>query len=170
MKNRVAITTAYYFPFNFMIFGGCLLFMGIVLLIEFSYLGLLLILASLTIFTARYRLSINLIKQTYHDYLWIAGFKKGRKHHFNVITGMYINQNAYTQRVNARTTTMTIHGIEYNGYIRFDDQDVHLLSNDNKRKVLRKMKKIQEVLQGDIISSSSIKINSEIADYTKSDT
>ena len=170
MKSRINITTGYYFPFGAMIFGGCLIFLGLVLILDFrpwGWLGLLLIWAGFTTFTARYRLTINLVKQTYHDYLWISGFKQGEKKHFDAITGMYINENPYTQTVNSRTSTMTKHGIEYNGYIRFDDEDIHLLSDDSKSKVMRKMKKIQQVLQGNIVSSTSIQINSEIGDQDR---
>ena len=172
MNSRINITTAYYFPFGMMIFGVCLLFLGLVLILDFrpwGWSGLLLIWASLSIFTARYRLSINLVKQTYHDYLWISGFKPGEKKHFRVITGMYINENPYTQAVNSRVSTMTKRGIEYNGYIRFDEEDVHLISDDSKSKVVKKMKKIQNILQGNIVSSTSIQINGEIADYTKAE-
>lgn len=82
---------------------------------------------------------------------------------------MFINQNAYTQTVNSRASSMTKHGIEYNGYIRFDEEDIHVLSDDSKKKVMEKMKKIQETLKGNIVSSTTIQINSDIADYTKAE-
>lgn len=172
MKSRINISTAYYFPVGVMLFGLCLLFMGLALVLDYrpwGWLGLLLVWVSFTIFTARYRLSINLVKQTYHDYLWISGFRKGERKSFQAITGMYINENLYTQAVNSRTSTMTKHGVEYNGYIRFDEEDVHLLSDDSKDKVLGKLKKVQKMLRGNIVSSTTIQIDSKIADYTKAD-
>ncbi len=167
MKKRVDITTGFYFPTSVMIFAVLLVFFSIVLLTDYAIVSLLLILLSLTIFTARYRLTINLIDQTYHDYLWIAGFKKGESGKFDRIAGMYITENAYRQTVNSRISSMVKYGTEYNGYIMFDDQQVHLLSNDSKKKVERKLEKIQRVLKGDIISSTQISINSEIVDHTK---
>jgi len=170
MNARIDITTAYYFPLIMRIVAVGLIIPGVALLfapMNWWMAGLLLILLSLFILTTRYQLSINLVNQTYQDHLWIAGFKKGEKNHFNTITGMFVNQNAYTQTVNSRASSMTKHGIEYNGYVRFDDQDIHLLSDDSKNKVMRKLKKIQEALKGNIVSSTTIQINSEIADYTK---
>lgn len=170
MKARIDITTAYFFPLIIRIVAVGLIVPGVALLfapLNWWMIGLLLILLSLFVLTARYRLSINLVKQTYHDHLWIAGFEKGEKNHFDVITGMFVNQNAYTQTVNSRASSMTKHGIEYNGYIRFDEEDVHVLSDDSKKRVMRKMKKIQEALKGNIVSSTTIQINSDIADYTK---
>ena len=172
MEARIKITTTNYFPISAMIFGGCLFFLGLGLILDFrpwGWSGLLLVWASFIIFTTRYQLSINLVEQTYHDYLWISGFRKGQKQSFQAITGMYINENPYSQAVNSRASTMTKHGIEYNGYIRFDEEDIHLLSDDSKDKVIRKMKKIQEALRGNIVSSTSIQIDSEITDYCKNE-
>lgn len=167
MKNKISINLGFYFPFSMMFLGilGCV--SGLVLLIPRPLIALPLLLIGAIILSARYRVDISLTALTYHDYLWIAGFKKGKKGKFQSIDCLYITKTKYSQRVNSRISTMTKYGTQYNGYIRFDTDDVHLLSNDNKEKVVSKLRKVSEKLKGDIVVNSNISINAAIIDYSE---
>ncbi len=139
---------------------------GIVLMIINPLISIPLLLVGVVIATARYRLVINLTQLTYHDHLWVAGFKTGKKVNFGSIDSLFLNKNKYTQTVNSRVSTMTKYGTEYNAYIRFDVDEVHLLSSDSKSKVVDKLKKIKAKLEDDIITSTQLTINATIKDYT----
>lgn len=167
MKNKIYIQLGYYFPFSMMFLGilGCLA--GLVLLWPRPFIAIPLFLIGAIILSARYRVEISLTALTYHDYLWIAGFKKGKKGTFKSIECLYLTKMNYSQKVNSRISTMTKYGTEYNGYIRFDTDDVHLMSNDNKAKVVKKLQKISEKLKGDVVVNSNISINATIKDYSE---
>lgn len=167
MKNKIYIQLGYYFPFSMMFMALLACLGGVVLLLPHPIIGIALMIIGVIILTARYRLEISLTALSYHDYLWIAGFRKGKKGTFQRIEHLFITKRNYSQRVNSRISTMTKYGTEYNGYIRFDTDDVHLLSNDNKEKVVSKLKKISEKLKGDVVVNSNISINATIMDYSE---
>jgi len=169
MKNKIHVHLGYYFPVTMMIMGGVAVLGGTFLLLSSPIYGVLLMIAGSIVLTARYRLEINLTQQTFHDYLWIAGFRKGEKSNFQNIEFLFVNKRNYRQQINSRVSTMTKYGVEYNGHIRFDTDDVHLLSSDSKAQVVRKLKKISGKLKGNIVTSTNISINATIIDYSVSD-
>ena len=168
MKNRINITTAAYFPLPFVLLGMLILVtVGVWLSERYGSIGLLLIPIGIFIFAAHYRLTINLVGQTYHDHLWIVGFRKGTKEKFSRIDGMHLTANAYRQTFSNFTSSTTKRGTEYNGYIQFDGKNVHLFSDTSKRKVMSKLERIQSALQGNTISSTTLIVDSSIADHTE---
>ena len=170
MKKRIDITTAFYFPTPFIFLGVLIMIFAGVALLDYQQplISLLLLLISLTIFTARHRFTINLTDRTYHDYVWIAGLKRGKKEKFSTIAGMHLTESAYRQTTHAIISSTTQQGIEYNGYIGFDDHNVHLLSDKNKRRVMRKLRNLQSALEGSNIGhGTKTFINNCITDYTR---
>ena len=168
MKSRISIATSWYFPLPFIALGMLILTtLGIVLSEHYGPVCFLLIPVGAFVFAAHYRLTISLVNQTYHDYLWIAGFKKGQKEPLTSINGLFITENAYRQTFSNFTSSTTTRGIEYNGYIRLGEQNIHLLSETSKAKVADKLKSIQAVLEGNVISSTKLTIDSSITDYTE---
>jgi hypothetical protein len=167
MKNKIYIQLGYYFPLSMLFMAALACLAGIVLLLPKPVYAIPLLLVGVFIITARYRLEINLTNQTYHDHLWIAGFRKGKKGTFKSIEYLFLNKRNYSQQINSRISSMTKYGTEYNGYIRFDKEDVHLLSNDSKAKVVRKLKRISNMLRGNIVKSTQVTINATIMDYSE---
>ena len=102
MKNRISIFIAPYLPLPFVALGMLVLIaVGIWLADHYSPVIFLLIPAGLFLFAAHYRLTINLVNQTYHDHLWIVGLKKGVKVEFDHINGLHLTQNPYRQTFNS---------------------------------------------------------------------
>ena len=168
MRNRISIRTAAYFPLPFVGLAMLILLTVAIWLAErYGLATLLLIPAGLFLFAAHYRLTINLINQTYHDHLWIVGFKRGTKVKFSRINGMHLTQNAYRQTISSYASSMTKRGIEFNGYIRFDEADVQVINATSKRQVMRKLESIQRALRGNIVSSTTVVIDSHVTDHTQ---
>ena len=167
MKNRVRISLGYYFPFLMNLVAVLVCLAGIALLFVKPQIGAPLLILGAIVITARYRLEVNLTNRSYHDYLWVAGFKSGERGTFNHIECLYLNESKYSQQVHSRASTMTRYGTEYNGYIKFDTDEVHLLSDDSKRKVVKKLEKLSEKLRSNVVLSTDITINAEVLDYTK---
>ena len=167
MKNRISISIAAYFPLPFV--GLAMLIVvtiAIGLAERYGPLSFLLIPAGGFLFAAHYRLTINLVAQTYHDHLWIVGMKKGGKVKFNRIDGLHLTQNAYRQTVSSWASSMTKRGTEYNGFIRFDEEDIQVANATSKRTVMKKLLTLQRALRGNIVSSTTVVIDSHITDHT----
>ena len=168
MKNRISIHTAAYFPLPFVSLGMLVLItVGVILAERYGIISLLLIPVGAFVFTAHYRLTINLVDQTYRDYLWIVGLKRGNKKKFSRIEGMHLTENPYRQTFSNFVSSTTRRGTEYNGYIRLDEENVHLLSSTHKSKVSRKLQRIQTALRGNTVSSTHLIIDSTLVDHTK---
>ncbi|MGB3851569.1 MAG: hypothetical protein WA958_16495 [Tunicatimonas sp.] len=168
MKNRISISTAAYFPLPFVGLAMLILLTGAIWLAErYSPVSFLLMPAGLFLFAARYRLTINLVTQTYHDHLWIVGLKKGPKVKFSRIDGLHLTQNAYRQTISSWASSTTRRGIEYNGFVRFDEEDIQVANATSKRKVMHKLKNIQRALRGNIVSSTTVAIDTHITDHTE---
>lgn len=168
MKSRISIFTAAYFPLPFILLSILILItIGAWLSDRYGPISLSIVPIGAFVLTAHYRLTINLVDQTYRDYLWIVGFKPGKKEKFSGIGGMHLTENAYRQTFSNFVNSTTKRGIEYNGYIRFDEQNVHLLSDTSKREVMDKLKHLQNALQDDTIRSTTLTIDSSITDHTE---
>ena len=167
MKNRISIPIAAYFPLPFIGLAMLILVTIAIWLSErYGPVSFLLVPAGGFLFTAHYRLTINLVTQTYHDHLWMVGMKKGAKVKFNRIDGLHLTQNAYRQTISSWTSSMTKRGTEYNGFIRFDEQDVQVVNATSKRTVMEKLLNFQRALRGNIVSSTTVVIDSHISDHT----
>ncbi len=167
MKNRISISIAAYFPLPFV--GLAMLIVvtiAIGLAERYGPLSFLLIPAGGFLFTAHYRLTINLVAQTYHDHLWIVGMKKGGKVKFNRIDGLHLTQNAYRQTVSSWASSMTKRGTEYHGFIRFDEEDIQVANATSKRTVMKKLLTLQRALRGNIVSSTAVVLDSHMTDHT----
>ncbi len=168
MRNRISITLAAYFPRPFVALAMLILLtVAIGLARHYGPTTFLLIPAGLFLFTAHYRLTINLVDQTYHNHLWIVGFKRGGKVKFNRIDGLHLTQNAYRQTISSYASSMTKRGTEYNGFIRFDEEDIQVANATSKRAVMKKLSSIQRALRGNIVSSTTVVIDSHITDHTE---
>jgi hypothetical protein len=168
MRNRISIPIAAYFPLPFVGLAMLILLTTAIWLAErYSPVSFLLIPAGLFLFAAHYRLTINLTTQTYHDHLWIVGIKRGDKKKFSQISGLHLTQNRYRQTISSWVSSMTKRGIEYIGYVRFNEEDIQIANSTSKQAVMKKLARLQQALRGNIVSSTTVVIDGHITDHTR---
>ncbi len=147
--------TAGYFSTTVIIVGVIFSLVGLVLLASNIIGGLILILGGTIVFSTHYRLMIDFDKKIFHDYVWILGLKSGDKGKFDRIEYVFIKKNRVSQNMNMHVATTTIRKEVYDAYLKFSDEEkIHLLTKDNKKDVLAKLRELSTMLNVRIIDYS----------------
>ena len=156
MKMRTTdFKTSGYFPWTVIFLGLLLAFVGLLLLTKTIIVGLITLVVSLLILTTHYRLTIDFDNKLYHDYLWILGIKHGDKGKFETIEYLFIKRSAVTQKMNLRVASSSIRKEVFDAYLKFSENDkIHLMTKDNKKYLIQKIKTMASKLQLDIVDYS----------------
>jgi hypothetical protein len=154
--TRIDFRTSNYFP-DFIRLGGiALLFTGLLAFLTNVTAGIILCFIGFILVSSHYRLTIDFPEKIYRDYLWILGLKKGEARKFEHIEYIFIKRNMMSQTMNLRVASSTVTKYVFDGYLKFSEQDkVYLLSRDNKKNLIKKLKQI------------SAKLNVKILDYSE---
>jgi hypothetical protein len=143
-KNKVVdFKTSGYFS-GFIIVTGVLFVVVAVATLRNNVIvsGVLAVLA-LLIFTTHYRLSIDVEKKTYHDYLWILGFRKGERGTFESLDCLFVRKSRVSQKMQLRAVSSTVHKEIFDGYLKLSgDRRIHLLTADDKDSVVKFLKSV----------------------------
>ena len=151
--------TSGYFSGTMIFIAILLFFIGLLVVATHGLVGLLIPLISIIIFSTHYRLKIDFDNKVFHDYLWILGIKHGEKGQFDNIEYLFIKRSKVSQTMQLKAASTTIHRDVYDGYLRFSETNkIHLMTEDDKSELIRKLKVISE------------KLNSKIFDYSEGDT
>ena len=154
MKNA-EFKTSSYFSGIFIFLGIFLALIGLPLLFTSIVGAIILLLLSLIIFTTHYRLSIDFDTKTFHDYVWFLGFKNGEKGKFERVEYVFVKKNAISQKMQLKAANSTIRKEVYDGYLKFSEEEkIHLLTQDNKQDVVKKLREISAILNIKIIDYS----------------
>jgi hypothetical protein len=136
-----------YFSMMYTIVGGALAFISMFLVFINTVIGILLAVIGFVLLSTQYRLRIDLSNKTFHDYLWILGFKKGEKGTFDEIQYLYITKSKISRTMNLESLSSTIAGEEFNGYLKFsEDQKIHITSQESKSGTMKKLKEFSALL------------------------
>jgi hypothetical protein len=139
MKS-ISVNTGEYFPWHVKLVAGFIALAGITQVQSNLILGSVLILGGIIIFTTRYYFQIDMQNKRYRDGVSVMGLKLGDKKSFDAIEYLFIKSNKVSRTYNSRVTTKTIAGIEFDGYIKFsEDEKIHLFRNKERQIVLDKL-------------------------------
>ncbi len=153
--NIIDFKTSNYFSGVVIIVGVIFSVTGISILFANIIIGLVLLFASVIIFTTHYRLSLDFEKKVFHDYLWILGMKSGEKGNFEAVEYLFIKKSKVSQTMSVRVASATVRKEVYDGYLRFSEEEkIHLLTKDSKKGVEKKLRQISSMLKVRIIDYS----------------
>ena len=153
--NKIDFKISGYFSGTIIFFGVFVLVAGLSIFFVSQISSFILFFIGLVIFTTHYRLSIDLDNKTYHDYVWILGFRNGEKGKFSAIEYLFIKNSNVTQTMRLRVVSSTIRKEVFKGYIKFSEHDkIHLLTMDSKERLIKKMKAISARLKIRVIDYS----------------
>jgi hypothetical protein len=156
ISDSINIRTSNYFPLMARFGGIVFIVLGLLLVVVNIFVALLFVIGGLFVVTAHYRLKVDFGRGTYFDYSWVLGFKMGERGRFERIEYIYINKNKVSQTVRVRVASTSFDRYDYNGYLKFsENQKIHLRSDANKKTVVRHM----EVL--------AAKLKCQIRDYSE---
>lgn len=157
MKTKFNYNTQHYFPNNVKIIGILFLVSGLIVFTLGYYLpSILFLFLGMFIFITRYGIEIDIEKKKYTDYLSLFGFKNGQSKEFQTIESIYLNEGMKTTKMHLRGHATTLSKKEYNGYIKFsEDQKIHLLSSEKKNDVEK------------LLNQMCSDLNITLSDYSK---
>jgi hypothetical protein len=152
----VDFKTGWFFSRVIFFFGVFLAFMGIVGIISNLFLGIIILVVCVIIFTTHYRLNVDFDNKVFLDYVWILGFRRGDIKRFETIEYIFIKTSKVSETMHARIASTTIRKEVFDGYLKFsEDEKIHLMTMDDKNDLIQKLKPISE------------KLNSRIIDYSE---
>lgn len=147
--------TSGYFPGTFIFTAVILCLVGVPVIFTNVILGLIMLLVSVIIFTTHYRFTVDLEQKVFRDYVWILGFRSGEKKKFERIEYLFIKTNKVSQTMSLKAASTTIRKDVYDGYIRFSENEkVHLITKDNKKDLIARLRPISEALHLKVIDYS----------------
>jgi hypothetical protein len=146
--RKIDFRTSAYFSGSFMFTAVILLVVAVPVIFMNLICGIVLLLMSIVIFTTHHRLTVDLDRKVFHDYLWILGLKNGDKGKFENIEYLFINKGKVSQTMNMRVASTTVSKEVYNGYLKFSESDkIHLTTKNNKKDLIEKLRPISAALK-----------------------
>ena len=137
------------FPLQFQFLGMLLLLGGLVVLTLNIYVGPILILVALLIFTGRDGVVFYPAQRMYKDYRSFLFIKTGKKKPYSTIEKLFINEGHYNQKMYTMHTSQHIKlkSVEYNVYALLDNgTKLYLGYGKDKMKIMMRFTKIAGML------------------------
>jgi hypothetical protein len=158
MKNTIDFKASNYFTGMPYVLGFLLTPIGFVLLFSPQLIvGAILLVAGVIILTTHYRLSIDHTKKQYAEYVFVLGLKTGmERKSFSSIDYVFIKKVRVSQTLNSRASSTTIQKDQYDGFLKFSEDDkVHLMTFESKDKLQKKLRPIASQLNLRILDYSN---------------
>jgi hypothetical protein len=155
MAKVVDFKTAGYFSGTILFVTAFFVLVGAVVVAVNAIVGIVILITCVIVFTTHYRLSIDFENKVCHDYLWILGLKNGEKLKFEKIEYLFIKKKKVSQTMSIRVASSTIRSEVYDGYLKFSETEkIHLMTKDNKKDLLDKLRIISSALKVKIVDYS----------------
>ena len=138
------------FPIQFQFLGILLLLGGLAAATQNIYIGSILIILALMIFTGRDGVVFYPTQKLYKTYRSFLLFKFGKKQSYQTIENIFLNSGKYSQKIYTMHTSQHIEkrGVEYNVYVKLDeDYKIYLGHHKDKGKLVTRFRRIAEILQ-----------------------
>lgn len=158
MNTSSDFKTSNYFSGMPYVLGFILAPIGFVLLFSPKIVvGAILLLAGIVILTTHFRLAIDQRKKEYIEYISLLGMKVSRElHSFSQIQYLFIKKTKVSQTLNSRASSRTIQKEQFDGYLKFSEDDkLHLMTFENKGTLLKRLRPIANLLSTKIVDYST---------------
>lgn len=145
MKNIIQVKTTYYFPKTVRAIGAVFCIFGLAMIWATPVVGLLFIFVTTVIFSTHYGFEIILGANTFREFVWVLGWKDGKRSGFKAIEFFFIQPGKFsflTYALSERTVSA------FEGYIKFDGRnEVHILTDTSKERLIAKIEALAKKLE-----------------------
>jgi hypothetical protein len=146
--GSLRIKTANFFPKTVRAIGAIFGIFGLAMVWTSTVLGLLFIFIALVIYTTHYGFEINTSPNFFREYVWVLGYKEGKKSPFKAIEFLFIQRGSF------RFLTYSLKEKElpaYEGYLKFEGRnEVQMLTEVSKEMLITKLKNLAAPLDVEI--------------------
>lgn len=148
LAKSLQIKTANYFPKTVRAIGAIFGIFGLTMVWTSPIIGLLFIFITVVILTTHYGFEINTSPNFFREYVWVLGYKEGKKFPFKAIEFLFI------QRGHFRFLTYSLKEKElpaYEGYLKFEGRnEVQMLTDVSKESLIAKLRNLAKPLNVEI--------------------
>ena len=143
-----------YLPLNFRFVLVGIGFVGLAVLTSNVIIGVLMIIFGVIMYFAHQGAELDVSGKRYREYVSIAGLKFGTWYNYQSIEKLYLNKvNTSQVMQSARTTTSSvIRGVSYRLYLKFDDGETLMLSDEKKKSLAEE--RVERILERMVIDYS----------------
>jgi hypothetical protein len=146
--QHISFKTASFFPKTVRAIGAVFCIFGLGMAWTSPMIGLLFIFIAAVIFTTRYGFEINIGPNFFREFVWVLGWKEGRKTAFKSVEFLFIQRGKFA------FLTYALQEKEreaFEGYIKFEGRnEVHALTDVNKSRLVARMKSLGTLLNVDV--------------------
>jgi hypothetical protein len=152
--DKVVVKVRHFFDGVYMYIGLLLAMLGVIFLLFNFVVSLILFFGSLLVFSTVYKLAIFKEAGYYKNYLWLFGFKKGRKIMFKSLDGLMMEKHKHEHHLSKKNPDATIEYTVYSGYLIFDgEKKVSIGDSKNQTKIEKKISKLRDKLGISVLDS-----------------
>jgi hypothetical protein len=152
MKKIFAINTGPYFEWHIKLVGGFFVLAGVAWISQNLIGGALIIVAGLATFFTHYHFIIDVEKKLYREGLTIFGLRVGGTNKYQNVEYLFVKPQTVSRNYHSRIQSATIKDTEYNGYVRFSQNEkVHLIAAKTKQDVVDKLGPLSNFLKVQIV-------------------
>jgi hypothetical protein len=146
--SSLRVKTSNFFPKTVRAIGAVFGIFGLAMVWTSTILGLLFIFIAVVIYTTHYGFEINTNPNSFREYVWVLGFKEGKKSPFKAIEFLFIQRGYF------RFLTYSLSEKElpaYEGYLKFEGRnEVQMLTDISKENLIAKLKNLASPLDVEI--------------------
>ena len=136
-KKSIQIKSVPYFPKTVRAIGAIFCLFGLAMLWTLPVIGLLFIFITTVLYTTHYGFEISTGPNSFREYVWILGFKEGKRTPFKAIEFLFIQPGTFTFLTYVlREKSLPA----FEAYIKFEGRnEVHFITDTNKDKLINRM-------------------------------
>lgn len=150
--------TSNYFTGMPYVLGFVLVPIGFGLLFSPKFIvGAVILSAGVVMLTTHVRLTVDLKQKKYTEYISLVGLKLDKEiHSFEQLEYVFIKKKRVSQTLHSRVSSNTIQKDQFDGYLKFSENDkVHLMTFDSRENLVKRLRPIATSLNTRIIDYSA---------------
>src|SRR5689334_20128729 len=146
--NAISVKTSPYFPKTVKAIGAVFFIFGLAMIWTTPVIGALFIFIASVISSTHYGFEINSNPNSFREFVWVLGWKEGKKLPFKSIEFLFIQPCKFTF-LTYGLREKTVEAFE--GYIKFEGRnEVEVLKDVNKDRLVVKLTRLAEFFNVDI--------------------
>jgi hypothetical protein len=145
MSDKIDVKFGSLFPWPFRLIALIVFLIGLLLILEKTFLSLGLMLIGGFILSGAEGTEINRVEKTYLDYKSFFFMKRGEKKKYADIEKIFVSTSKRTQQLYTAHTnhSSTFENLEFNGFLKLNDgEKVQLLRKRKKSDLIKVLKRV----------------------------